>query len=277
MRATSDSKSFWPRHAMSDVWANVTVHFITYADAAYRSSAHLLMTRMCPPQHHAIIHDCRLYNETDAQRLASNSPHTARLIASKVGRHAAGFWLWKPLIIHEKLSQLRDDEVLIYADAGCSVSLAAFSDHRDYWRRLSSLFNSRPVDASNLVMRWAGFCRQGVAREMLGGDEKAVGRFMQEPQVEANRLMIRKTGATVALIGEWASLALKRPELFADAESADVEPHRHDQAVFDLLLIKHGWPLRGFVGAFSWIVATRTRVPKDSNHTTASRALIDVR
>ena len=202
MRATSDSKSFWPRHAMSDVWANVTVHFITYADAAYRSSAHLLMTRMCPPQHHAIIHDCRLYNETDAQRLASNSPHTARLIASKVGRHAAGFWLWKPLIIHEKLSQLRDDEVLIYADAGCSVSLAAFSDHRDYWRRLSSLFNSRPVDASNLVMRWAGFCRQGVAREMLGGDEKAVGRFMQEPQVEANRLMIRKTGATVALIGD---------------------------------------------------------------------------
>ena len=37
-------------------------------------------------------------------------------------QHGGGFWIWKLDIIKEKLTQLKDGDYLVYADAGCVIN-----------------------------------------------------------------------------------------------------------------------------------------------------------
>jgi len=41
-----------------------------------------------------------------------------------------GYWLWKPYIIMRQLEQMNDDDILIYADAGCAINTNDESRHR---------------------------------------------------------------------------------------------------------------------------------------------------
>ena len=34
----------------------------------------------------------------------------------------AGYWIWKNYIIKKKLSEINDNDILIYVDAGCSIN-----------------------------------------------------------------------------------------------------------------------------------------------------------
>ena len=104
--------------------------------------------------------------------------------------------------------------------------------------------------------------RGAVAPWRLGA-EATCSCHCASTQLEANRILVRKTAESVALVEAWAELALSRPDFFTDEPSAvpnspDFVEHRHDQSVFNLLMHARGWT-GSSCKSWGFLEATRRR------------------
>ena len=182
----------------------------------------------------------RTYNKTDALLLAQSSAETTRMIRDSVGRHNAGWWVWKPLIILDAWEQLPDGGVLIYVDAG-----HVWMEHDQAEHVLRADIKKLRCYGSNTMLArrfdaWGGSstsCRVDVARALVGNDE--LGTFLDASGFEASRLVLVKGEETSKLVREFARHALENPSYFdgdaplAEPNRPDFGDHRHDQSVLN--------------------------------------------
>ena len=233
---------------------------ITYGDAAYSATVERLMGEAAST---AWFEERRNYNSSHATRLAARSPAT--LTALLRHKRGGGYWLWKPLVIKHALESLHDGEVLMYIDAGCRLHPVPAFD----WLLKRGLLHWSPIQVCS---GWGQFTnrkmsRPDVMRAILGAE--AGGAFAEQPQTEGNRVLIRKTALSVALVDHWARLALDSPWMFTDSETPPPQPghhshvnasrapvdHRHDQSVLSALLHLHN-----FSRGTTWLLASPDRL-----------------
>ena len=150
-----------------------------------------------------------------------------------------GFWVWKPQVILTTLQRMSDGDVLVYADAGCSVTpnsrsrfLQLFPDllsHRDQPLLAAhpySSFVTRQWNKADLLDHFG----------MLGRED-----VLRSEQIEAGRVGLVKCEANLKLIEAWSHIASDL-HLIDDSPSTIVNDpefieHRHDQSIFSLLLV----------------------------------------
>ena len=41
-----------------------------------------------------------------------------------------GYWIWKPYIINKMLTQINDNDILVYIDSGCHINITSESKNR---------------------------------------------------------------------------------------------------------------------------------------------------
>ena len=171
-------------------------------------------------------------------------------------------------MVREMLRALREGDVMLYADAGCSIVDGA---SEEWWSKVRALSEGRPIDAHQLgaanaakigcAVDNATWCRMDVVRAVLGSADDAAARFLASDQIEAGRLLILNCERARALVDAWCALALASPRLFTDEPSAvpnhpSFKEHQHDQSVFSALMWAHG--LKG-TAAWSCVPATQLR------------------
>ena len=154
-----------------------------------------------------------------------------------------GFWVWKPFIIQRCLRAMRDDDILVYSDAGAIVmpedGVRArleqhFQDIQQWPVGLGGAFATGYV--SPIHCKADVFAALGVQ----GENDRAV------PQYEGGRIICRKHPAAMRIIDLWARLAWARHyHLFDDSPShlpndSGFKEHRHDQAIFSILMHRYG-------------------------------------
>ncbi len=154
-----------------------------------------------------------------------------------------GFWIWKPFIIQRCLRAMRDDDILVYSDAGAIVipedGVRArleqqFQDIQQWPVGLGGAFAEGYV--SPIHCKADVFAALGVQ----GEQDRAV------PQYEAGRIICRKHPAAMRIIDLWARLAwARRYHLFDNSPSrlpnhVGFREHRHDQAIFSILMHRYG-------------------------------------
>jgi hypothetical protein len=179
----------WTRDELVEWWAwQVYVAFVTYGDDAYENSRE----RICAEARATCWFGELMepYTLEDGRRLVAPSPR-ASAVLNRLGR-GGGYWVWKPLVIREALSKLREEEVLLYCDAGCSLRQPL----EPFWRRRMAAMGAPPrkcFDCHQLSGdyfhngRW---CRADAAHHVLQGDAKAVGEFFNTRQHESGRLLM---------------------------------------------------------------------------------------
>merc|ERR1712110_1189583 len=117
-------------------------------------------------------------------------------------------------------------EVLVYADAGCSIANPGEPMTGSGWdectQKIHGVRSNQPLDACRLpssrkkgrfVYGNERYCRVACARTFAGD----VDGFMRGVGVEANRVMLLKNSESIAFVEEWANAALQFPDLFMDA------------------------------------------------------------
>jgi hypothetical protein len=200
----------------------------------------------------------------------------------RVNRRGGGFWLWKSWLVAQALEGLQDGDVLVYADAGCALDAAKLGRFAEYLR----LVAAHPSGVLAFEMphpqrRWTKAAAMA-ALAARGPVDGAAG------QVAATAFFVRAGPATRALAAEWHRLCCAHgyhllddapskvtadaagtgappPDAPALAEASDFHEHRHDQAIWSLLVRQHGallipdemWPPGG--QETGPIVATRRR------------------
>jgi len=158
-------------------------------------------------------------------------------------KRGGGYWLWKPYIIFNALQKYKDDDILVYCDAGCQIDI---KQKKVLKRYLSDVKNSL------LIAFESGYPNRNYINDQTLNHFGILNDviFLNAIQVEAGVLIIKNCKKTRALIGEWLELSINHPNLFTDFSSKDTNrkdfiEHRHDQAIFNVLFYKFGGkPLR---------------------------------
>ncbi len=177
----------------------------------------------------------------------------ARLKQSGFGRVApdirldergSGFWSWKPYIIHKKLSDVPDGDLVFYCDVG---------------RRFPYKILDRPLNPflewmnqagqdfmPGLQIGWRGPLSTWIKRDafvLTGMDQPSA---WAAPTVQASFSLWRSSQATRDFVRQWLEWCSDRrlisddPSTCGQPELPDFHEHRHDQSLLTLYCLKSG-------------------------------------
>lgn len=159
-----------------------------------------------------------------------------------------GYWIWKPYLILQHLSQLDTGDYLIYCDSGSTINVEGYESVKKYfhllenfdmiffrirhdekkWNKMDSVLNTLAKNAKN--------------RENVNIYEKINHIFNQDSKQRTSGLIIlKKTLNSQNFIQKWYELCVeKNYENVDDTPSiAQNHPefieHRHDQSIFSVL------------------------------------------
>ena len=153
-----------------------------------------------------------------------------------------GFWIWKPFIIQRCLRAMRDDDILVYSDAGAivrpedGVRARLEGQFRKIYQWPVGLGSGGATRDSRIYCKADAFAALGVR----DATERALFQYA------ANRLICRKHPAAMRVIDLWARLAWEQHyHLFDNGPSGlpnypTFKEHRHDQAVLSILMQRYG-------------------------------------
>lgn len=148
-----------------------------------------------------------------------------------------GYWLWKPEIIKRKLSQIPENDILIYADIGCEFNFTEKSKLN--FDRYINLANEKSIIRFQMP-----HC------EKVYTNKKTIDYFKQHynlseedinsNQFQATVMIFKNNEKSKSFIAEFFKVIDDDPLLITDEYNSIDRPeyftdHRHDQSIFSLL------------------------------------------
>jgi hypothetical protein len=151
-------------------------------------------------------------------------------------RRGYGYWLWKSYLTHKVLSTLKENDILIYCDAGCQMNPHGKERLMEY---VSMLNESKHEGVISFQLPH---------KEVIFTKKALFTHFSIDPtnheflQNMATVIIIKKNTHSDNLISEWYQTCCNY-DLINDKREEEMNgfnDHRHDQSVFSMLVHKHG-------------------------------------
>jgi len=207
-------------------------HFITYGNDNYHNSK----IRIANEARNFGFDTVTTYGPESLTKefLDSTSPHINH-------PRGGGYWLWKSIIIKNKLESINDGDILVYADAGCHINIHGKQRFNEYLNMFEN------TELGILSFELTGLTETMYTNESVfdffgigEGDE-----MRNSSQLSATILIMKKNDHCLNLIDELYKISTTKPEIFSDIHNnykrhKDFRDHRHDQSVFGILRKKMG-------------------------------------
>ena len=164
-----------------------------------------------------------------------------------------GFWLWKPYFIQRFLKSLQYGDILVYADAGCTLSSV---------QGLQGLMERCVYSPFGIFANPNCIVQDFTKMDTYYGCEVNPDEYKHKWMIEAGRQIIHKRKNTEYLINKWWEVCTKQNYHYIDDSPSllpnlpQFQDHRHDQSIYTLLFHKHGGHPISYEGI---IDATRLR------------------
>lgn len=155
-----------------------------------------------------------------------------------------GYWIWKPYVVYKHLKKLKTNDILVYADSGCSIKKTnAFK----FIKTFNLLKKGKKKIILNKLKSTYEYSLSELKEKMWSKGDilnyyKVYNndKILNSVQYEGGRIFIIKNDKTMKMIKKWWETAKKHPELFDD--SASKKPNkdefietRHDQSNISIL------------------------------------------
>jgi len=216
------------------MWRSRQVHLVTYATTDFRPAQERLARSA---REHGHVDHVYLFGPSDIQSTAFYARHRAILDAPR----GAGYWLWKPYLILERLKHIPEGDFVIYSDSGRSVA-------NEYRRPVDPLLEWA-TELGNGVMPgisipYAGEASKWTKRDCFFYMDCDTERFWQHPQIQATHSVWQKCDFAMNFAASWLKYCCDE-RLITDAPntcgldnfSAFID-HRHDQSILTNLVIR---------------------------------------
>ncbi len=211
--------------------------FISYANEAMAYSLKRIGRQA---RRLGIFDEVLLYTPTDVPSYVRESP----LFACPRG---AGYWCWKPALIHETLKRYEEGTVVVYVDAGCTLrkspQWAAYLAYMDRYDTLCFQY----ADSQPQWEKWgskSGKTKYWTKKNTLEFMDSYVKNteYHEQGQIWGGCLFFK--GQDNSLLKKWIELTFQHPELISDptpeelaVQSAGFAGHRHDQSILTPLCL----------------------------------------
>jgi hypothetical protein len=219
--------------------------FISYGDDKFKKSIKLIKKEA---REIGIFDFVKAYTPHDLPESIKSSP----LYLFKKG---GGYWIWKPYIIYDALQHCKENDIVYYADAGCTLNKnskewkiyiqemkthnAIFFQYRsnvqyDGW----DIFCKSPSNNSPKIIHWMKPSVIEYFTEQFGSQD-----FLKYNKIWGGAIIIKKTPQLLNILDQWIKISLFHPELICDPFGKDLScipdtfnVHRHDQAILTPLV-----------------------------------------
>ncbi len=145
-----------------------------------------------------------------------------------------GYWLWKSYLIKKTISNMKNDEILLYLDCGCEI------DHK---KRDSMINCINIVKNDYIIGNYNGIEKHLNKMDLIHYLNMNNEKYLNSLQHEAGQIMLLVNDKTRKLVNEWYEIACNyhllddSPSVLQNCEK--FFEHRHDQAIFSLLTKKY--------------------------------------
>ncbi len=150
-------------------------------------------------------------------------------------KRGGGYWLWKPYFILKALNNIKNNDILVYSDAGIKI----IGD-------LTPLFNIVNKKENGILLFKANHKNSVWTKRdcfiLMGCDSK---KYWEGEQAGAFFQVYKKTAKSVDFVKEWLyfcqneHILTDMPNICGLPNLEGFKEHRHDQSILSLLAIKH--------------------------------------
>ena len=200
--------------------------FITYGDEGFEKTKK------------RIIGEARSIGIFDEVLAFGPEDLSEEILASSIIKvhRGGGVWCWKPEMILSTLSRYEDGDIIVYCDAGCTLSLA--SEWNNYWKKLSAC----DIIAQRILQRTDQWTRQ----ELISLFSDNGTRWLKDYQYLSGAIFFKNSPFCRDFVKEWRDIMISHPECVEDvpADHRHLQhptfiESRHDQSVFSALIYKY--------------------------------------
>ena len=228
------------RNKTNNVSENKTkqnIVFLTYGDKNFKKSRERIINQA---KQLDLFTDCimeteNIFNDREFKKLLTNKRFKQVAYSKKGG----GYWIWKPYILYKHLSNLNEGDILVYSDAGCTITndintINSFNDifHKIQNTDTNMLLNELPNQHTE--RHWT----KGAVLDYYNVYDN--NDIINSAQFEGGRIILIKNKKTMDIINQLWNTAKDRPELFDDSSSmipnkSRFKENRHDQSNISIL------------------------------------------
>jgi hypothetical protein len=149
-----------------------------------------------------------------------------------------GYWIWKSFLVLKTLEKMNDNDILVYADAGCTLNNNGINRLNDYFEIIKN--SDYGILSFNIGHLEKKYTKMDIFNEL----EMNTDEYLNSGQLMATIFILKKCNHTLKLINEWYNFSciyhliddsesnVKNSEIFIE--------NRHDQSIFSLILKKYG-------------------------------------
>lgn len=163
------------------------------------------------------------------------------------GSRGYGYWCWRSQVVLQALQKMADDEIFLYADAGCHLNPKGLPRLREYFKMVNEsdivAFQGRsfmgtekfdPLHHYNSIGTWT----KGDVIDYFG--VRNCPEIVNSGQYSGGVFLVKKTAKSQSFYERYRAIVEEHFEFLDDSPSQspnlpEFREHRHDQAVFTLL------------------------------------------
>ena len=208
------------------------VLFLTYGDQTFaRSRSRIIDEAKQVGVFTDFVAENEFIVEDDEFQLALSSPEFKEVFSIEKG---GGCYIWKPYVICKNLSLLDEDDILVYADAGCSIDPKSKYKFHQYFKLLNGTEGVLGLKSHHVESE---MCK-GDVFEYFGVRENEI--IYNTPKYAAGRHFFRKCSHSIRLCEKWWDVAKSRPDLFSGVSSSvenypDFFRHIYDTGTWSII------------------------------------------
>lgn len=211
------------------------IHFTTFGDSQrFKKSVFNITQEAKDSQFFTHIH---AYDETNLDQDFLNN-HLSFMNSTR----GFGYWIWKSQVILQTFEKMNNNDILLYADAGCKINKEGKQRFQEY----IDLLNGSPFDNLSFELSYdlSNSKTPNSYPEKMYTKGDLLNLFSidkNSPQLGATSFFIKKTEFTTKLVQEWLSLSIQNNyHLIDDTPSSiqnepEFKQHRHDQSLWSIL------------------------------------------
>ena len=216
------------------------IHLITYGDDKYANSK----KRLCEEANRVGWFDTKTLYGPESLDLDFQNKFKDILVRPRGG----GYWIWKPYIINKHLGRIKDNDILIYLDAGCSINPNGIDRFKEY---IEMLNNSDHGCISFQLGTNENLWTNKEIFDYLNVDIN--GDIANSSQIMATIIILKKNTNSINIVDLWLKTLHINPLLFTDDYNnnpcnkggREYIETRHDQSIFSIIRKLYGTILLG--------------------------------
>lgn len=147
-----------------------------------------------------------------------------------------GYWLWKSYIVKKQLEKMNENDILVYADAGCLINIHGKKRLYEYFDLVNNNeYGILSFQMQHLERKWT---KMDIFKHFDAYE------YIESKQLHATTFVIRKCEHSVNMVNKWYETCTNY-DLLNDSPSnsknhPDFSENRHDQSIWSIIRKKYG-------------------------------------